>query len=105
MMNFDLKRTLAAVGASSMLLGAAAFAAPATLSQQDEQPPAGPFPIAIHAGTCADPLTEPAFDGGLLLPALPVPSDEEDDEGLLDFLGDDGFFGEDDEGYLADDLD
>ncbi len=49
-----------------LLLGMMVSGGPRVLAQ--DAPADGAFPIGIHSGTCADPTTEPAYDGGLAEP-------------------------------------
>lgn len=77
--------------------------------------------VGVHSGTCADYVPEPAYDFGVMT-AIPVEGVAEEGEGRAESVneeqdelfgddqvagafGDDEFFGEDDEGYLTDDLD
>jgi len=77
--------------------------------------------VGVHSGTCADYVPDPAYDFGVMT-AIPVEGVAEEGEGRAESVneeqdelfgddqvagafGDDEFFGEDDAGYLTDDLD
>ena len=100
-MNSNVKRWLCTAGTSCLVLGMIVFGGASGLAQDSPAGEGGPFPVDLHSGSCEDPLTEPAYDGG----NLDWVAEGAADEDAAALLGDDGLLNEDDEGFLAADVD